>query len=970
MRFVQRIFLLLLLMSPNESMCPSAIFSANTIDLSVFEPIELEVTSLSTGSKRSAVAWKRRVDGKFFLPLMNRAAPGQAYLPLPDALRNAPNVASCGGDGASSDLRPKALFFRGVLMSTIPSESGTAVSLERFNFDLAEDCTAAAGTSVWCTVNTGFGSGGACNHRSGPAGYVSVDLRGTGFTSATDGNSFSSAEASGSCGHAAVGGGFNSPIVTAETATIISYPGAILDFNDETSYVYRCSPGLIGPQIILSRRSDNLGFQVDSSSTGSSVVCSVCPAGSYGTTSCSSCPNSAPYSLAGSFSVTQCRSSSYSGPIDTVYSFSCDASEGTSAYTITQQSGISFVPDRFGNPNSAISLLGGSYLQSPSGMSQLPSGSEPRTVSLWIKCAPSCETYRVFTYGSFNYYTGFCIVVKGGSCGSFVAVELYWEDATNTQNVCDNAWHHIVVKYDSTKLTVIVDGIEGVPKLNPRIQTTGNSIIYIGTGDSRVGTADFVGVLDDIRVYGRALPASEIVAANPSATASATASPLSLTSSSATRSPSATLSTSSSPSTHVTVSATASQSSSLSVTASASSIISPSATGSPSSTLSTSSSPSSLVTISATSSTTSSSSAFPSIPSTSAFPSISAVPTISSIATLTSSSTSSSTATSSRTSTSTLRAPDLQSPSPSPQPIVNVALSLKNVQLSLFTNNDQLTTTLLSLATAVSSAVGVAPSFVSTRRIRDVTFPLTPSVIWTNPDFAGDVFLQRRLQGGPSSIGSVSIDIQIKVLTTTSASTLSSTLASSISKLATDISQSLLNQGSPLSTATFSVTVEPFTGSSGNVGVLTAGNTSPPLTQSLLEVALPSFVTGALFSAFICVTCYFYKRRSSSAIAPEEEDTIPQSNNWNVSVDMAESKHSQQQQKSRSEPNTDDEPDLIVAKIGADHDTSKAIVGDKMEALKAHQEAATQERIAQREALKARVARNKADEYKKLVQQH
>jgi hypothetical protein len=119
------------------------------------------------------------------------------------------------------------------------------------------------------------------------------------------------------------------------------------------------------------------------------------------------------------------------------------------------------------------------------------------------------------------------------------------------------------------------------------------------------------------------------------------------------------------------------------------------------------------------------------------------------------------------------------------------------------------------------------------------------------------------------------------------------------------------------------------------------------------------------------VTCHIYKRRSSSAIAPEEEeDTVPKSNNWSVSVDTAESEHSQQQQKSRSEPNTDDEPDLIVAKIGAEYETSKAIVGDKMEALKAQQEAATQERIAQREALKARVARKKADEYKKLVQQH
>jgi sugar lactone lactonase YvrE len=532
--------------------------------------------------------------------------------------------------------------------------------------------------------------------------------------------------------------------------------------------------------------------------------------------------------------------------------------------------------------------------------------------------------------------------------------------------VCDSIWHHLTLTYsgssDRNILSSYIDGTNIASSVSTFvISSSASSALRIGwNGITQSSTSGelFSGSLSDIRIFNRALSETEVnflknLPPSPSATTSATSS--------------------SSPSSLVTISATTSQStsssSSLSVSASPSSMTSPSSTGSPSTTLSSLLSPSSHVTVSSTSSATSSPSAFPSIPSTSAFPSKSAVPTISSIASLTSSSTSSSTATSSRTSTSTLRAPDLQSPSPSPQPIVNVALSLKNVQLSLFTNNDQLTTTLLSLATAASSAAGVAPSFVSTRRISDVTFPLTPSVIWTNPDFAGDVFLQRRLQGGPSSIGSVSIDIQIKVLTTASASTLSSTLASSTSKLATDISQSLLNQGSPLSTATFSVSVEPFTGSSGNVGVLTAGNTSPPLTQSLLEIALPSFVTGALFSAFICVTCYFFKRRSSSAIAPEEEDTqISQSNNWSVSVDRAESKHSQQQQKSRNEPNTD-EPDLIVAKIGADHETSKTIVGDKMEALKAQQEAATQERIAQREALKARVARKKADEYKKLVQQ-
>ena len=64
-----------------------------------------------------------------------------------------------------------------------------------------------------------------------------------------------------------------------------------------------------------------------------------------------------------------------------------------------------------------------------------------------------------------------------------------------------------------------------------------------------------------------------------------------------------------------------------------------------------------------------------------------------------------------------------------------------------------------------------------------------------------------------------------------------------------------------------------------------------------------------------------------------------------------------------------EDPDLKVAQIGANYDTSTALIGDKMEALRAQQEAAMQERIAMREAVKARVIRKKADEYKLLVEQ-
>jgi len=119
-------------------------------------------------------------------------------------------------------------------------------------------------------------------------------------------------------------------------------------------------------------------------------------------------------------------------------------------------------------------------------------------------------------------------------------------------------------------------------------------------------------------------------------------------------------------------------------------------------------------------------------------------------------------------------------------------LAFKKLKLSLFSDiSDEKSSTLLSLSIAVSSAVGVSPSAVSIRRILDVTFPLSPRVLWTNPNFAGDDFsrARRRLQGGSNSTGSVSVDMQIKLVDTAAASSLSTTLSSSVSKLADDVKQ-------------------------------------------------------------------------------------------------------------------------------------------------------------------------------------
>jgi hypothetical protein len=492
--------------------------------------------------------------------------------------------------------------------------------------------------------------------------------------------------------------------------------------------------------------------------------------------------------------------------------------------------------------------------------------------------------------------------------------------------------------------------------------------------------------------YGDGVPTPS-ASTSAKATMSTTASPTVSTSGSSSTSPTPSRSGSATPTLSLSSSPTASPSDTVTtsptVSASGSSSTSPtpSRSGSATPTLSLSSSPtaspsvtfSSTTSVSSTVSTSTSQTALPSNPSISALPSttsaasssssMSSVPSSSSAATNSATATSSSTSssTTSGTSTSTYRAPDLSSSSPSPRPIVNVAFTLSNVQLSLFASgsNEQILTALIN---AVASAVGAAPSFVSIRRVRDFTYPLTPTVIWMNPKFSGDYFSSRRLVDtrdsssfyrNLQSMGSVSIDVQISLQSNTAAATLSAQLVKSASKLAADVVQSLVNQGSPLSTAQITATVEIYDGTTSNES---EKSSSPSSNGLVIPIAVGVVVIAAIAIGY---TYYRVKKRSASKVAPlvdaSGEDTVSERIGSSTSTSDTTSTSSNWSVTSRT---TDSR--VTVAKVMADHENDEADKADNLETVKAIQEASLQERIAQREVMKARVARKKAEEYKAL----
>jgi hypothetical protein len=111
-----------------------------------------------------------------------------------------------------------------------------------------------------------------------------------------------------------------------------------------------------------------------------------------------------------------------------------------------------------------------------------------------------------------------------------------------------------------------------------------------------------------------------------------------------------------------------------------------------------------------------------------------------------------------------------------------------------------------------------------------------------------------------------------------------------------------------------------------------------------------------VISIAIGYTCYRIKRQHSStvAVAPEDvskpterQTSSSTSSNWTAMSTTGSSVDAR----------------FTVERVLADHEINEAEMMDNLASVKAMQEANLQERIAQREVMKARVARKKAEEY-------
>ena len=162
--------------------------------------------------------------------------------------------------------------------------------------------------------------------------------------------------------------------------------------------------------------------------------------------------------------------------------------------------------DRFGLQNQAFMLSGINSFIETAINENLPLGSSARTLSIWVNPTKNTtDDQTLFGYGVPDVNNTSCYLNIYNGRFRFVA---WGDDLKGSIPPSLNVWQHLVVTYNGSTAIMYLNGAEigrAAMKLN-----TSNSVISIGRYPI-LNKAYFTGLIDDVRLYNRALSIDEIL---------------------------------------------------------------------------------------------------------------------------------------------------------------------------------------------------------------------------------------------------------------------------------------------------------------------------------------------------------------------------------------------------------------------------------------------------------------------------
>lgn len=174
--------------------------------------------------------------------------------------------------------------------------------------------------------------------------------------------------------------------------------------------------------------------------------------------------------------------------------------------------GASLVSDRSGTPDAAYSFNGSSFISIPDA-DAFTFGSDSFTIATWMQFS-SLGSYYMMGHdegaGERNKWifwphsSGVIFHVNSPSGAGFLPISY------NDWNPTVDTWYHLAVTRDGNNYSIYIDGQEVATSTDARSIPNPNAPLLLGDAEGQHPERNFRGLMDDVRLYSRALSESEI----------------------------------------------------------------------------------------------------------------------------------------------------------------------------------------------------------------------------------------------------------------------------------------------------------------------------------------------------------------------------------------------------------------------------------------------------------------------------